>query len=31
MKFYLKAGWTTPGVAFATVKEVTLSDNKTKV
>lgn len=31
MKFYLKAGWTTPDVAFATVKEVTLSDNKTKV
>lgn len=31
MKFYLKAGGTTPGVAFATVKEVTLSDNKTKV
>lgn len=31
MKFYLKAGWTTSGVAFATVKEVTLSDNKTKV
>ncbi len=31
MKFYLKAGWTTPGDAFATVKEVTLSDNKTKV
>ena len=31
MKFYLKAGWVTPGDAFATVKEVTLSDNKTKV
>lgn len=31
MKFYLKAGWVTSGDAFATVKEVTLSDNKTKV
>ena len=31
MKFYLKAGWVTFGDAFATVKEVTLSDNKTKV
>lgn len=31
MKFYLKAGWGTSGDAFATVKEVTLSDNKTKV
>lgn len=31
MKFYLKAGWATSGDAFATVKEVTLSDNKTKV
>ena len=31
MKFYLKAGWVTYGDAFATVKEVTLSDNKTKV
>ena len=36
MKFYLKAGWVTSGdafatVKFATVKEVTLSDNKTKV
>lgn len=31
MKFYLKAGWVTSGEAFATVKEVTLSDNKTKV
>ena len=28
MKFYLKAGWVTSGDAFATVKEVTLSDNK---
>ena len=31
MKFYLKAGWVTSGDAFATGKEVTLSDNKTKV
>lgn len=31
MKFYLKAGWVASGDAFATVKEVTLSDNKTKV
>lgn len=31
MKFYLKAGWVTSSDAFATVKEVTLSDNKTKV
>ena len=31
MKFYLKAGWVIFGDAFATVKEVTLSDNKTKV
>lgn len=31
MKFYLKAGRVTSGDAFATVKEVTLSDNKTKV
>ena len=31
MKFYLKAEWVTSGDAFATVKEVTLSDNKTKV
>lgn len=31
MKFYLKAGWVTSGDAFAAVKEVTLSDNKTKV
>ena len=31
MKFYLKAGWVTSGDAFATVKEVPLSDNKTKV
>lgn len=31
MKFYLKAGWVTSGDVFATVKEVTLSDNKTKV
>ena len=31
MKFYLKAGWGTSSDAFATVKEVTLSDNKTKV
>ena len=31
MKFYLKAGGVTSGDAFATVKEVTLSDNKTKV
>ena len=31
MKFYLKAGWVTGGNEFATVKEVTLSDNKTKV
>ena len=31
MKFYLKAGWVISGDAFATVKEVTLSDNKTKV
>lgn len=31
MKFYLKAGGVTSGDVFATVKEVTLSDNKTKV